>query len=564
MCSPHAAEAPYEQLWVLCKYYLACARDVGVVQHKVAPGSLRHQSSDYIAAAIAVALALLEPPPTGQPSSSLPPYLELRVRCLLADMFLKHGANPTDAEAHIQKALLLAAQVDPSGTYKFRAMHLQAAFLEKMGNLAAAEKLQTATIKEAFDTRLVSHGYYFIDQMIEFLIRHNNFRMAFNIIMYGIKVSEQLGNTAMRIYYLVLLTHHALLFQTTAKTTKLLMDMKAFFTENKPVGNPSITASDLASPFRAHYFLLTTLNHLKAGHTKQALDSLPAVQSVLEQWTPSSDDEAQGHFVIPLNPSTLPGAGSSTISISSGGPLSANPSTNISQSPFVHTVGATRAPVRQSADLAHTSHVAVKWLGKTQLYAIVYLLSALCYQPDAVNAKCKAFLAEGLKCVQAGMDTTGGADSVDATLRTQQWLGRIRIHLLLHTADFGLMRGELDAAERAILETIQWCEWLGTWDRFKVAVCLRWGMLCQQTGKLTEALEYFEVCFQDAKTTELKTLVQLHKVLVYLGQEHFDQPQVRDLMDAIRNDCETTLPSGYRAAFKILESVMATEFIKAK
>ncbi|KAJ1981164.1 mau2 chromatid cohesion factor, partial [Dimargaris xerosporica] len=522
--SLHATDAPYEQLWALCKYYLACARDVGTVQQKVTPGSLRYQSSDYIAATMALALALLEPP-ADQSSPPLPPYLELRIRCLLADLFLKHSANPADAEAHIQKALLLAAQVDPSGTYKFRVLSMQAMFLEKMGNVAAAEKLQTAAIKEAFDTRLVSHGYYFIDQMIEFLIRHNNYRMAFNITMYGIKVSEQLGNTAMRIYYLMLLAHHALLFQTTAKTTKLLMDMKAFFTENKPVGNPPITANDLACPFRAHYFLLTTLNHLKAGHTKQALDSLPAVQSVLEQWTPSSDDEAQGHFVIPLNPSTLSATGSSSIDTSSGGSMPANTCSNITQSPFAHTIGATRARVRQSADLAHTSHVAVKWLSKAQLYAVVYLLSALCYQPDAANAKCKAFLAEGLKCVQAGMDAVGRFSSVHLMLRTQKWFGRIRVHLLLHMADFSLLRGELDAAERAILETIQWCEWLGTWGRFKVAICLRWGMLCQQTGKLTEALEYFEVCFQDTKNTELKTLVQLHKILVYLGQDYFDQQQ---------------------------------------
>ncbi|RKP37375.1 hypothetical protein BJ085DRAFT_31089 [Dimargaris cristalligena] len=303
--------------------------------------------------------------------------------------------------------------------------------------------------------------------------------------------------------------------------------MNKFFTEGSPVGTPPITADQLPLALHVYYFLLITMSRLRSGDVKQALDILPRLQKILEQWQPQSTLENQGYFHLPLNTTSF--ANHLTVQLPSA--VSQNGEDPTSPMPF-------GSQVFCNPTLTLASHIQIQWLSKSQLFCLVYFLSGLCHKSDSVKPTGKLFLMEGLNIAQREIDSMN--------------------------TDISLLRGENDEAEMAILEAIKWANALQEWDQFKIPTSLRWGMLCQQTGRSAEALAYFEACYLEANNLELRTLLQLHKVLIYIGPDHFDQTIVRDLLDAIRNDCENNLPAHFKAAFKVLDSIMSTEFLKAK
>ncbi|RKP37374.1 hypothetical protein BJ085DRAFT_31088 [Dimargaris cristalligena] len=104
-------EQIHGRLWELCKFYLACARDICSFQDQIEPQMIPNRAEHYILAAISTAQALLDTPVgPSTPMTPLAPYMELKVRCLLSDLLLKYTKNYDEAETHIQKASLLAPQ----------------------------------------------------------------------------------------------------------------------------------------------------------------------------------------------------------------------------------------------------------------------------------------------------------------------------------------------------------------------------------------------------------------------------------------------------------------------
>ncbi|KAJ1913183.1 mau2 chromatid cohesion factor [Tieghemiomyces parasiticus] len=473
----------HEHLWSLCHYYLACARYMSNVQHKFIPGTTSYKAEHYILSAIATAQGVVDTSggqSAAQGAPPLAPYAELRFRCLVADLLLKHTKNTSDAELHIQKASLLASQVDSSGSYKYYTLDLQVRFLELTNSVPAAEKTLMAAVKECFESRLVLHGYFFLLRLANLFAKSGNIRQTFNILMYGIKASEQLGNTSVRIYLLLVMTHHCLVLQSTTQSSKLIQDMHKFFTENTPAGTPPVTASMLPVPLHVYYFILSTMNHLRNGDVKAALATLPRLHKLLEQWQPATPQEVMGAFHLPLNTTSY----ATTLTVGKSVPAAPRAGTAVFGADVLH-----------NANLSLASHLQVQWLSKGQLFCLVYFLSALCHKPDAARPTGKAFLLEALKCVQREIDDVGKQSSAHEAFESQRWYSRLKVHMLLHWTDVSLLRGDLDDAEMALLEAVKWAQQLDEWNRFKLHTALRWGMLCQQTGKASEALDYYEACF---------------------------------------------------------------------
>ncbi|KAJ1650801.1 mau2 chromatid cohesion factor, partial [Dispira simplex] len=354
---------------------------MSAVQHALDPRGIQHTTESYILAALGISLSVL-----GKTNAEAPPLsslLELKFRCLTTELLLLYTENTQEAETHLQKASFLAQKVDSTYAFKFLTRRLQCTLYERTNNLPAAEKMLMGAVQEAFESQFTLHGYHFLERLQQLLAKQGNFRKVFNTIMYGIKISEQLGNTAMRIYLLLLLTHHALVFQSVSQTNKLVNDLKNFFTSNASVGSPPISADKLPRPLHLYYFSLATLNYLKGGQMLLARDMAQRLQQTLDAWQPISSQEAQGEFFLPLKEKS-----------------NDNKLHKRLMDPDEYG-----GHVLYSDNWSRADHLGVKWLSRSQLYPLVCLLVALCYQGEVAGGPCQRLLTEGLLQVQHALDT---------------------------------------------------------------------------------------------------------------------------------------------------------------
>ncbi|KAJ1960638.1 mau2 chromatid cohesion factor [Dispira parvispora] len=531
----------YDDLWSLCQYYLACARDMSAVQPALDPHGIQHTTESYILAALGISLSVLDKTHANAPP--LPSLLELKFRCLTTQLLLLYTENTQEAETHLQKASFLAQKIDSTYAFKFFTRQLQCTLYERTNNLPAAEKMLMGAVQEAFESRFVLHGYHFLERLQQLLAKQGNFRKVFNTIMYGIKISEQLGNTAMRIYLLLLLTHHALVFQSVNQTNKLVNDLKNFFTSNASVGSPPISADKLPRPLHLYYFSLATLNYLKGGEVTLAREMAGRLQQTLDAWQPTSSQEAQGEVFLPLKMKSTDGQLHNRLVDS----------------------GEYGGHVLYSDNWSRADHLGVKWLSRSQLYPLVCLLVSLCYQGETSGGPCQRLLNEGLRQVRHALDTMSGHFSPSATWDTFRWYGRLKLHLLYRLVDLSLAQCQYDVAEKVLLEAVSQADSLGEWEAHEQPlVALRWAMLCQKTGQPLQALEFYQACVESDPSPELRVLAQLHQVLIYLSAQYSNPAKAQELLGIIRKACDGTLPPGYQALFGLLDSVNCTELLEAK
>ncbi|KAK3825157.1 MAG: cohesin loading factor [Benniella sp.] len=472
----------------------------------------------------------------------------------LAQILFEETENLQRAEEEINKAITIVDAIQGSSALdiQLRLYELRIQiYIETKRFRLAKNALRIATTEAAkHELYWWRYQFCFLKARVHFLM--SDIAGSLSALNQGATLADERGDFDLKLAFWIVAGQYSLMLSNWDQAMRYLqkliphmgLDEKLALSSGAPSSassSLSVSAKESGSStsttghlqlcqskqLRVFFLILYITCTLRSGSVAQSLAALSTLHAALDETRPKDAYELQGIFRIPLK--ARPNQGDHN---------------------------------RGSLYYETWPHISIKWMSFSQVYCLTYLLSGICNKADMTQpTKAEQFLVEGIKAVDREFSVNDYETSTIHVRRNQRWFSLLMMTMLLHLTDVFLIKYNLVAAEDTILKATYWSKVCGTWEAAKWRISLSIGMLMQLSGRLEEALEWYNICnchseenHRDPEGYEAKTLAIINMALIHCGDRLQDLEKVSKLQLEARARHATCPSTNVLCALHILDS----------
>ncbi|KAJ3287932.1 hypothetical protein HDU79_005327 [Rhizoclosmatium sp. JEL0117] len=381
----------------------------------------------------------------------LAPLDALRTRIRIANTLLA-ASLPTNAEAHLQKAALIAASAAPPPDVRTALADAQARLLVALGNAKLAKQILHTAAQEtkALDPACF---LFLLSRRADIVLNENDIKATHSALQIGIDESDRFRLLDAKAVFLLRR------FLLCLDSRDLHSGSALLAKHIDPLFASASSTSDSASDSPV-FHLLSTYRILKLMYFLQTGDRKSAKLHL--------DDICKVVFPDSVSANTV---------------LPANNSMEIDG----------QESINQHHSKRHTSIVQISGLLKPNQERIFVCLIVASVLKDNDNNKALEYLKHGLSGIQDAL--AGQPDDSDATfqdvIETRKWYVDIHVLFLHQLVEVYLLKAELVLAEETLMQLITFLH-SATYttpllNKYLPIILLDWGLIHQSNGRLSEA-----------------------------------------------------------------------------